>query len=83
MPTTVAEHCEVCPVLIEVGDAATVMDVMVNGALVTVICAEPETLVYPACVDVAMQDPVPTPEGVKTPLWLIVPPVAVQVTPVL
>jgi hypothetical protein len=45
VPTTVAEHCEVCPVLMEVGNAATVMEVMVNGTLVTEIDAEPETLV--------------------------------------
>ena len=45
VPNTVALHCEVCPVLMDVGSAATVIDVMVNGTLVTVIGAEPEIFV--------------------------------------
>jgi hypothetical protein len=56
---------------------------MLNGAFVTVIEAEPDTFVNPACVDVALQVPVPVPEGVNTPPCVMVPPVAVHVTPVL
>ena len=48
-----------------------------------VIVAEPDTFVYPACAEFAMQLPVPAPDGVKTPEEVIVPPVAVHVTPVL
>jgi len=45
VPVTLAAHCDVCPVVIEVGAAVTVTPVMVNGTLVTVIFAEPETVV--------------------------------------
>jgi hypothetical protein len=45
-----------------------------------VIDAEPDMFVYPACAELAVQVPVPTPDGVKTPAGVIVPPVAVQVT---
>lgn len=45
VPATVAAHCDVCAVVIEVGEAETVTDVMVNGALVTAIGAEPEMFV--------------------------------------
>lgn len=83
VPDTVAAHCDVCPVLMEDGVAETDTDVMVNGTLVTLMDAEPEILVNPACVDVALHVPVPVPEGVNTPLCVIVPPVADQVTPVL
>jgi hypothetical protein len=81
VPKTVAEHCDVCPVLIDAGDASTVIDVIVNGTLVMLMDDVPEMLVYPACVDVAVQDPVPVPDGVKTPPCVMVPPVAVHVTP--
>ena len=64
----------------EDGVAATVIEVMVNVAPVTVIGAEPDTFVYPDCAELAMQDPVPVPDGVKTPAGVIVPPVADQVT---
>jgi hypothetical protein len=64
----------------EVGVAATVIEVIVNVALVTVIGAEPDTFVNPACAEFAIQDPVPVPDGVKTPPGVIVPPVAVHVT---
>ena len=49
--------------------------------LVTLIADCPVTFVEPDCVDVAIQDPVPVPDGVNTPAGVIVPPVAVQVTP--
>ena len=57
--------------------------VIVSGAAATVIFARPEMLVYPACAEWAVQVAVPAPEGVNTPLDVIVPPVAVQVTAVL
>lgn len=66
--------------VIDAGVAATAIDVIVNVALVTVIGAAPDTFVNPACVELAMQEPVPVPDGVKTPPGVIVPPVAVQVT---
>jgi hypothetical protein len=47
---------------------------------VTVIVAEPDTLVYPVCAELAMQVADPEPEGIKTPEEVIVPPVAVHVT---
>ena len=80
VPRTFAVHCDVWPVLIEEGLAVTVIPVIVGGAFVTAMDADPETLVNPACVEVAMQVPVPVPEGVKTPDCVIVPPVAVQAT---
>ena len=83
VPDTVAEHCDVCPVVMDAGEAATAMEVMVAGTLVTVMGAEPVTFVYPDCVDVATQLPVPVPDGVNTPAGVIVPPVAVHVTAVL
>ena len=45
VPDTTAEHCEVCPVVMDVGDAVTATEVMVAGTLVIVIAAEPETVV--------------------------------------
>ncbi len=45
VPKTEAAQVAVCDVVIDAGDAATVMDVMVNGAAATAIFAEPETLV--------------------------------------
>jgi len=83
VPDTVAAHCDVCPVLMDVGAAETEMDVMVKGTAVTLIEAEPEMLEYPVCVEVAVQVPVPVAEGVKTPACVMVPPVADQATPVL
>ena len=83
VPNTFAAHVEVCAVLMEEGVAATVIEVMVNGALVTVIGAELDMLAYPAWAELAMQLPAPTPDGVNTPAGVIVPPVAVHVTAVL
>ena len=45
VPDTVAVHCDVCPELIDVGVAVTETEVIVNGTLVTVMLAEPVTLV--------------------------------------
>lgn len=83
VPDTVAEHCDVCPVLIEVGNALTAIDVMVAVGLDTAIVAEPEIFVNPATVEVAVHVPVPAPVGVNTPACVIVPPVAVHVTALL
>jgi hypothetical protein len=82
VPATVATQVAVCAVLMEGGVAATLTDVTVTvgGTAETVIFVEPDTLVYPACAELAIQLPVPTPEGVNTPVGVIVPPVAVHVT---
>ena len=45
VPDTVAEHCDVCAVVMDVGEAVTAMDVTVAGTLVTVMDAEPFTVV--------------------------------------
>jgi hypothetical protein len=81
VPLTVATQVEVCEVVMAEGLATTRMLVTVGGAFVMLIEAEPDTLVNPDCVDVALQVPVPVPDGVKTPPCVIVPPVAVHVTP--
>jgi hypothetical protein len=83
VPDTVAEHVDVCAVVMDAGEGATVIDVIVKGAEVTVMFAEPYTLVKPACAELAMQVPVPVPVGVNTPPCVMVPPVAVHVTAVL
>lgn len=66
--------------VMDVGVATTVIETMVKGADVTVMFAEPDTLVNPACAERAVHVPVPAPEGVNTPPDVIVPPVAVHVT---
>ena len=45
VPDTVAAHCDVWPVLIDEGVAATETDVMVNGTLLTLMEAVPMMLV--------------------------------------
>ena len=80
MPVTVATQVAVCAVVMEEGVATTLILVTVGGGAVIVIGAEPETFVYPAWAELAMQLPVPVPEGVKIPPEVMVPPVAVQVT---
>jgi hypothetical protein len=57
----------------------TLTEVIVGGAF-TVIVALPDTFVYPPWAELATQLAAPTPDGVKTPAGVIVPPVAVQVT---
>jgi hypothetical protein len=82
----VATHVAVCAVVMEAGVAAIAIEVTVGGGGATaeiVIVAEPEIFVDPAAVDVAMQLPVPTPDGVNTPDCVMVPPVAVQATAIL
>jgi hypothetical protein len=80
VPNTVAAHVDVCPVVMDAGEAEAVIPVMVNGAEVTVMFAEPEMFVYPAWAELAVHVAVPAPDGVKTPAGVIVPPVAVHVT---
>ena len=82
VPVTVAMQVAVCPVAMDEGVAITVIPVTVTGGAVavTVMFADPKRFVYPACVELAMQLPVPVPNGVNTPPAVIVPPVAVHVT---
>jgi hypothetical protein len=82
VPVTVAAQVAVCAVVMEDGVArtATFVTVTVGGVAVTAMFAEPDTFVNPACAEWAVQVPVPTPEGVKTPVGVMVPPVAVHVT---
>jgi hypothetical protein len=73
----------VCDEVIEDGLAATAIPVIDTGvdATPTLMDAVPDLLL--SSVEVAVQVPVPVPEGVKTPLCVMVPPVADHVTPVL
>jgi hypothetical protein len=82
VPATVATQAVVCPVAIDEGVAITVIPVTVTGSgvAVTVIFAKPDTFVKPACAELALQLPVPVPEGVNTPPAVMVPPVAVHET---
>lgn len=83
VPLTVATHVAVCDVLIDDGLATTEIPVTVATTAVDVI----DMLAVPDLVlswfEVALQVPVPVPEGVNTPDCVIVPPVAVHVTDVL
>ena len=45
MPDTVAAHVDVCPVVMDAGDAETVIPVTVKGEDVTVMFAEPDMFV--------------------------------------
>ena len=82
VPLTVATQVEVWAVLIDAGLATTVIPVTVatTGVAVIDMLAVPDFVL--SCVEVAVQLPVPIPEGVKTPDCVIVPPVAVHVTDV-
>jgi hypothetical protein len=82
VPVTVAAQVAVCTAVMEAGVArtATLVTVTVGGVAVTAIDAEPVTFVYPAWAAWAVQVPAPAPDGVNTPVGVIVPPVAVQVT---
>jgi len=63
----------------EVGEHETLTDVIVGDTVVTVTVAEPDLV--ESSVEVAVMLAVPVAEGVKTPAEVIVPPVAVHVTP--
>ena len=84
MPVTVATQVVVWPIAMEEGVATTLMPVTETGGgappLVIAMVADPETSVDPACVEFAVQVPVPAPDGVKTPACVIVPPAALHET---
>jgi hypothetical protein len=80
VPLTVGVQVEVCVVVMVDGAHTSETPVMVGAPAVTVMFAKPEMLVNPAWVELALQVPVPAPEGVNTPEEVMVPPVAVQVT---
>ena len=84
MPLTFATQVAVCVVLIEDGVAVTDTPVTAaefGAAAAVLMVAEPDLV--PSCVEVAVQVPEPVSDGVKTPAWVMVPPVAVQFTAVL
>lgn len=83
VPLTVATHVDVCEVLIDDGLATTEIPVTVATTDVEVIEILAAADFVLSCVEVAMQLPVPVPDGVNTPDCVMVPPVAVQVTDVL
>jgi hypothetical protein len=84
VPVTVGVQLVVCAFVIVDGLHTSVTAVIVGGTTVTVIFAEPETFVYPACAELAMQLAFPAlAEGVNTPAEVMVPPVADQVTALL
>ena len=83
VPLTFATHVVVCEVLIEEGFAVTVIPVTVAGVDVEDTAIEALADFVLSWVDVAVQMPVPAPEGVNTPPVVIVPPVALHFTPLL
>lgn len=83
VPLTVATHVAVCEVPIEAGLATTVIPVTVATTGVDVMDMFAVLDFVLSCVEVALQVPVPVPDGVKTPDCVMVPPVALQVTDVL
>lgn len=83
MPVTVAAQAVVCVVLIVDGLGTTAIPVTVTGTDVTPTLIEAVPDLVLSCVEVAVQVPVPVPEGVKTPACVMAPPVADHVTPVL
>jgi hypothetical protein len=68
----------VCAVEIEAGRQETLTEVMVGATAETITLVEPVLDVF--WVEVAVMLAVPTPDGVKTPPALMVPPVAAHVT---
>jgi hypothetical protein len=80
VPVTVGVQVAVCVIEIDVGAHTSATPVIVAGALVTVIFADPEMFVYPSAAELAVQVSDPVPDGVNIPPDVIVPPVAVHVT---
>jgi hypothetical protein len=70
VPVTVGVQVDTCVVRMEVGEQATVTEVIVGGT-VTATVAVPDLVV--SCVEVAVMVAVPAPAGVKTPPLLTVP----------
>jgi hypothetical protein len=83
VPVTAATQVAACVALIADGLATTVIPVTVMGTVDEPILMEVEPDLVPSCVEVATQVPVPVAEGVKTPVCVMLPPLADQVTPVL
>ena len=81
MPVTAAIQVAVCVAFIADGYATTVIPVTVTGTVdeLTLMDADPDFVL--SCVEVATQVPVPVAEGVKTPVCVMLPPVAIHVTP--
>jgi hypothetical protein len=77
VPVTVAVQAEVCVVRMDVGEQATVTEVMAWGRT-TVTAAELDLVA--SSVDAAVTVALPAPEGVKTPADETVPPIADHVT---
>jgi hypothetical protein len=80
VPVTVGVQVVVWTSVIVVGVQTRETPVIPDAADVTAIFAEPDMFVNPAAAELAAQVAVPAPEGVNTPLDVMVPPVAVQVT---
>jgi hypothetical protein len=80
VPLTFATQVAVCVVLIEEGVAITETPVTAAGIGVAAVLMVAVPDLVPSCADVAVQVPEPGPDGVKTPAWVMVPPVAVQFT---
>jgi hypothetical protein len=80
VPLRFARQVAVCEVLIDDGFAITTMPVTVPEIGAADMPIEAVAYLVLSCVDVAVQVPVPTPEGMNTPLDVIVPPVALHVT---
>lgn len=78
VPRTVAEHVDVWVAYIEPEEQTTETEVTVTGTFTTTD-AEPDLV--ESCADVAATLAIPAPLGVNTPADVIMPPVAVQVTP--
>jgi hypothetical protein len=81
-----ATHVDVLSEVIDDGFAVTAIPVIVTGvtgAETAVVFMDAVPNFVPSCVDVAVQEPAPGPEGLKTPLCVIVPPAAVHVTTLL
>lgn len=80
VPVTLATHVDVCEGLMAAGLATTEIPVtaVATDVDITVIDALLDLVV--SCAEVAVQVPVPIVDGVKTPLGVMVPPVAVHVT---
>lgn len=80
VPVTVGMHVDVCVLVMDDGAHTSETPVMVGGAAVTVMLAEPEMLVNPTAAELAVHVAAPAPEGVNTPPAVMAPPVAVHVT---
>ena len=83
VPLTFATQVVVCEVLIEDGFAITATPVTVTGIGAADMPMEAVADLVPSCVDIAVQVPVPTPDGVNTPPCVMVPPVADHATALL